>query len=73
MNIEQRSTNKLLPSSGRGDLPEIVIAAGSQGVAPATHGGGWDLRKVVFVTLISAGYVCAAWAFWLMFSAVHPL
>ena len=62
MNIEQRSTNEL----GR-------VAAGSQGVAPATHGGGWDLRKVVFVTLISAGYVCAAWAFWLMFSAVHPL
>jgi hypothetical protein len=66
MNIEQRSM-------GRGDLAEMVVAAGSQGSAPATHGREWPLRKPVFVAVVSVGYVCAALAFWFMFSAVHPL
>jgi hypothetical protein len=70
MNIEQRSTNKLVRSPDRGDL---VVAAGPQELARPTQSGEWDLRKVVFITLISVGYGCAAWAFWLMFSAVHPL
>ena len=64
MNIEQRST-------GRGDLAEMVVAPGLQGSAPPTR--EWPLRKPVFVAVISVGYVCAALAFWFMFSAVHPL
>jgi len=61
MNIEQRST-------GRGNLAEMVVAAGS-----ASSAREWPLRKPVFVAVISVGYICAALAFWFMFSAVHPL
>jgi hypothetical protein len=59
MNIEQRSTNK--------------FTGASPVLAPPTQGSEWPLSKAVFVTLISAGYVCAALAFYFMFSAVHPL
>ena len=59
VNIEQRSTNKL--------------AAGSRESAAPTRDREWPLRKPVFVTLISVGYVCAALALYFMFSAVHPL
>ena len=59
MNIEQRATNKL--------------AAGSPELAPPTQEREWPLRKPVFVALVSVGYVCAALAFYFMFSAVHPL
>jgi hypothetical protein len=64
MNIEQRST-------GRGDLAEMVVAAGSRELASPAR--DWPLRKPVFVAVISVGYICAALAFWFMFSAVHPL
>jgi hypothetical protein len=66
MNIEQRSTM-------RGDLAEMVVAPGSQESAPPIRDREWPLRKPVFVAVVSVGYVCAAWAFWFMFSAVHPL
>jgi hypothetical protein len=66
MNIEQRST-------GRGDLAEMVVSAGSQGLSPAIRDREWPLRKPVFVAMISVGYICAALAFWFMFSALHPL
>ena len=59
MNIEQRSTHKL--------------AAGSAQLAQPTQDREWSLRKPVFVTVISVGYVCPALAFYFMFSAVHPL
>jgi hypothetical protein len=70
MNIEQRLTNKLVGSSGRGDF---ALAAGPQQLAPPSEAREWDLSKAVFVTLISVGYGCAALAFWFMFSAIHPL
>ena len=66
MNIEQRST-------GRGDLAEMVVAAGSRASTALTRDREWPLRKPVFVAVISVGYICAALAFWFMFSAVHPL
>jgi hypothetical protein len=64
MNIEQRST-------GRGDLAEMVVAAGSRESTVPTRDR--PLRKPVFVAVLSIGYVCAALAFYFMFSAVHPL
>jgi hypothetical protein len=64
MNIEQRSI-------GRGDLAEMVVAAGSQ--ESASQEREWPLRKPVFVAVVSLGYVYAALAFYFMFSAVHPL
>jgi hypothetical protein len=73
MNIEQLSTNKLVRSSGHGDLAEMAVVAGSQMSTPSIHDREWPLSKAVFVTLISVGYVCAALAFYFMFSAVHPL
>ena len=59
MNIQERSTNKL--------------AAGSRESTAPTRDREWPLGKPVFVAVLSIGYVCAAWAFWFMFSAVHPL
>ena len=73
MNIEQRSTNKLVRSSGGGDLAEMVVAAQSREAALPTQDREWPSTKAVFVTLISVGYLCAASAFYFMFSAVHPL
>ena len=66
MNIEQRST-------GRGDLAEMVVAAGSRESTAPTRDRESPLRKPVFVAVLSIGYVCAALAFYFMFSAVHPL
>jgi hypothetical protein len=64
MNIEQRLRT-------HGDFAEMVVAAGSQESASPTR--EWPLKKHVFVAVISVGYICAALAFWFMFSAVHPL
>jgi hypothetical protein len=66
MNVEQRSI-------GRGDLAEMVVAAGSEEFASPTQDREWPLRKPVFVAVVSLGYLCAALAFYFMFSAVHPL
>ena len=66
MNIEQRST-------ARGDLAEMVVVAGSRESTAPTRDREWPLRKPVFAAVISVGYICAALAFWFMFSAVHPL
>ena len=63
MNIEQRST-------ARGDLAEMVVAAGSQESASPTQDREWPLRKPVFVAVVSLGYVCAAFAFYFMFNQI---
>jgi hypothetical protein len=48
MNIGQLSTNKLVRPSGREDLPEMVVAAGSRELAPPTEDREWPLSKPVF-------------------------
>ena len=71
MNIGQLSTNKLVRPSGREDLPEIVVAAGSRELAPPTEDREWSLSKPVFVALICLSYVSVALAFYFMFNEVH--
>jgi hypothetical protein len=56
MNIQERSTNKL--------------AAGSRESAAPTRDREWPLRRPVFVAVVSVGYVCAALAFYFMFSQI---
>ena len=63
MNIEQRSI-------GRGDLAEMIVAAGSQESALPTQEREWPLRKPVFVALVGVGYVCAAFALYFMFNQI---
>jgi hypothetical protein len=58
MNIEQLSTNKLVRPSGREDLAEMIVAAGSRESAPPIEDREWPFSKAVFVALISSGYVC---------------
>jgi hypothetical protein len=60
MNIELRSTNKLVLSSGREDFAELVAALGLRETAPATEYREWRFSKAVFIAVISTGYVCAA-------------
>ncbi len=66
MNIQQRST-------GGRELAEMAVAAGSRASTAPTRSREWPLRKPVFVAVLSIGYVCAALAFYFMFSEVHPL
>jgi hypothetical protein len=56
MNIEQWSMNKL--------------AAGSRESAPPNESRESPLSKPVFVALVGAGYVCAAFAFYFMFNQI---
>ena len=63
MNVEQRSTNKLVRPSG-GDLAELVVASGLRETAPLAKHRERPFSKAVFVALISSGYVCAALAFY---------
>jgi hypothetical protein len=70
MNIEQLSTNKLVRSSGRADLVEMVVAAGSRELASPTENREWPFSKAVFVALISVGYVCAALSFYFMLNQI---
>ena len=70
MNIEQRSTNKLVRSSGREDSVEMVAAPGLRETAPLTEYREWPFSKPVFVAVISTGYVCAALAFYFMFNQI---
>jgi hypothetical protein len=56
MNIQERSTNKL--------------AAGSRESTAPTRDREWALRKSVFVAVVSVGYMCAALAFYFMFSQI---
>jgi hypothetical protein len=70
MNIEQRSTNKLVRSSGREYFAELVVAPGVRETAPATEHREWPFSKAVFVAVISTGYVCAALAFYFMFNQI---
>jgi hypothetical protein len=68
MNIEPRSTNKLVRSSGREDLVEMVATPGLR--ALLTEYREWPFSKAAFVAVISTGYVCAALAFYFMFNQI---